>query len=64
MLPSRAPPAADWEYRIERAPALDDTTHDWLNALGADGWELTATWPDGRHFVFKRRCRASRQQSA
>jgi ATP-dependent Clp protease ATP-binding subunit ClpC len=48
MVGSRAP---RWEYRVERREALET---DWLNELGADGWELAGSH-DGA-LVFKRRC--------
>jgi ATP-dependent Clp protease ATP-binding subunit ClpC len=44
-------PVAQWKYRVERRDALDA---EWLNELGADGWELVAIH-DGA-YVFKRRC--------
>lgn len=47
-----------WEYRhLSRDMSTDGPlTEDELNALGAEGWELTATLPAGTviHFYFKR----------
>jgi ATP-dependent Clp protease ATP-binding subunit ClpA len=40
-----------WEYRVERRAAQID--QDWLNELGAEGWELVDI--SGDTFVFKRR---------
>jgi hypothetical protein len=39
-----------WKYRVERRDMLDA---DWLNELGADGWELVAVHEGA--YVFKRR---------
>jgi ATP-dependent Clp protease ATP-binding subunit ClpA len=39
-----------WEYRVERRDEIDA---DWLNELGAEGWELVDV--SGGTFVFKRR---------
>jgi ClpA/ClpB-like protein/uncharacterized protein DUF4177 len=49
-----------WEYRVEKRDAVDA---DWLNELGAEGWELvsvsssayTPTEMDGFTVIFKRR---------
>jgi ATP-dependent Clp protease ATP-binding subunit ClpA len=43
------------EYRIER-PSLGELTTEWLNALGAERWELTGAVPPelGGGMVFKR----------
>jgi ATP-dependent Clp protease ATP-binding subunit ClpC len=57
---------AQWEYRIERRDALDDEAAVALNALGSDGWELTAVVPhrEGHlQLVFKRRCRPPGQSA-
>jgi ATP-dependent Clp protease ATP-binding subunit ClpC len=43
-------PQVQWEYRVERRDEIDA---DWLNELGADGWELADA--SGGTFVFKRR---------
>jgi ATP-dependent Clp protease ATP-binding subunit ClpC len=44
-----------WEYRVEPPP--EDGLQEWLNELGADGWELAqASDRLGGVFVFKRRC--------
>jgi ATP-dependent Clp protease ATP-binding subunit ClpA len=43
-----------WEYRVEGRDAIDA---DWLNELGAEGWELVSVTPgtDGVAAIFKRR---------
>ncbi len=51
-----------WEYRVERPDSPDGLTTDWLNALGADGWELVGFAPDGTSLVFKRRPAAPQAQ--
>jgi hypothetical protein len=38
-----------WEYRVEQQAQIDQ---DWLNELGAEGWELVDISADT--FVFKR----------
>jgi hypothetical protein len=48
-----------WEYRHIHRPVGGEAppiSEDELNALGADGWELTAVipGPTGAHFYFKR----------
>jgi ATP-dependent Clp protease ATP-binding subunit ClpC len=47
---------ACWEYRIERRPELTEADAEWLNTLGADGWELCAVVPsaDRGTLVFRR----------
>ena len=41
---------ACWEYRVEQRAQIDQ---DWLNELGAEGWELVDI--SAETFVFKRR---------
>ncbi len=57
------PTGGQWEYRVERADLLDPERQDWLNTLGAEGWELVAVVPraDGAQLVFKRPCRPARR---
>lgn len=47
-----------WEYKHLHRPVGSDAplSEEELNALGADGWELTAVvpGPTGTHFYFKR----------
>jgi ATP-dependent Clp protease ATP-binding subunit ClpA len=47
---------AYWEYRIERRPELSEDDAEWLNTLGAEGWELCAVVPsaDRGTLVFRR----------
>jgi hypothetical protein len=40
-----------WEYHIEAVGTRTDVSR--LNALGAEGWELVVTLPEG-NLVFKR----------
>jgi hypothetical protein len=49
------PTAAGWEYRIELPPS--PLTAEWLNALGAERWELVGPTPTdlGDGLIFKRR---------
>ena len=55
--------ATQWEYRVGRRETLDDRATDWLNTLGAEGWQLTAVIPrpDWLELVFKRPCRSARE---
>src|SRR5438552_4133840 len=48
-----------WEYRVERRAQIDQ---DWLNELGAEGWELVDVSADT--FVFKRRAVPSSLRAA
>jgi ATP-dependent Clp protease ATP-binding subunit ClpA len=43
-----------WEYRVEQRDAVNT---DWLNELGAEGWELVSVRPgtDSLELIFKRR---------
>jgi ATP-dependent Clp protease ATP-binding subunit ClpA len=60
----RMQPALPWEYRVEKRAATDEELAEWLNALGAEGWELTALTPSGdeMRLIFKRPCRPAREQ--
>jgi hypothetical protein len=40
-----------WEYRVEERASADA---EWLNGLGADGWDLVDV--SGERYIFKRRC--------
>jgi ATP-dependent Clp protease ATP-binding subunit ClpC len=54
------PRASAWEYRMEEVGGADEISIEVLNALGADGWELTAALPsDARTQLFFKRRRAS-----
>ena len=48
-----------WEYHVERRAQIDQ---DWLNELGAEGWELVDISADT--FVFKRRAVPSSLRAA
>ena len=52
--PGAAPSPVRWQYRVERPELPDGLTAEWLNTLGADGWELVAFGP-ASELVFKRR---------
>ena len=41
-----------WEYRIQHREEVDE---DWLNGLGAEGWELVTASDSMRTLIFKRR---------
>ncbi len=45
-----------WEYRLERAPSVHNISVVHLNAIGAEGWELTGVIPnpDETVLLFKR----------
>jgi hypothetical protein len=51
--------APAWEYRQLYKPAGETPDEAELNALGAEGWELTGVspGPGGVHFYFKRQLR-------
>jgi hypothetical protein len=60
QLPGQAPPAKPammkWEYKIIPMGSTDNSPNT-LNEAGAEGWELSATYPyDDRniHCVFRR----------
>jgi Clp amino terminal domain, pathogenicity island component len=57
------PASGRWEYRVERADIINPEQQDWLNTLGAEGWELVAVVPqaDRTQLVFKRPCRPARR---
>jgi hypothetical protein len=54
--PPLVPVEPRWEYRELVREAPDLLSEAELNALGAEGWELTGVAPAGRsvHFYFKR----------
>jgi hypothetical protein len=51
-------PRPTWQHRVERVANGDELTAESLDAIGAEGWELTAVTParDGLVLVFKRQC--------
>jgi ATP-dependent Clp protease ATP-binding subunit ClpC len=48
---------AGWEYQLSLLADADALTVEWLNELGAEGWELVSTFEssDGIRAIFKRR---------
>jgi hypothetical protein len=60
---------AQWEYQrysltnIDRGGVVNQrsTIMADLNALGEDGWEVIAVWPDGQHVLMKRPKQATKE---
>ena len=55
MRQRRPPP--QWEYRVEPSVEAAALAEEWLNARGAEGWELVSltSSDDKLHVIFKRR---------
>lgn len=41
-----------WEYHVEHC--ITPVSEEYLNDLGAEGWELVAAMPTAEHCIFKR----------
>ena len=61
--PNSSAPAPQWDYSYAPVetqdnrvpfPLVGKSIEEWLQDRGAQGWELVAITPNGKHFVFKR----------
>src|SRR5205823_13453289 len=54
--PRPRPHTVPWEYRVEELESANQLSADALNAIGAEGWELTATLSSDAQtpLIFKR----------
>jgi hypothetical protein len=43
-----------WEYKVLKRDPRGNELENWLNQLGAEGWELVSTWDNYYQFYFKR----------